>query len=173
MAVQFASNTDQRLTLLVEPLKPDAGADGHGVYGWRKVVKTTRNRRVYAVSSDWDRRPSEDAHGALIQHMIVWYVICGVTRGELSRRFGHSERQIQSYIGGQAWKQYSGAILEELGRMGISRGRGHHTSRPHEIAAAATATLQAAVDLIGRQDAPEDAVETIRRRAAILAVRWE
>lgn len=68
----------------------------------------------------------DDAWGAAVQWIIVRYAAGETGRAQLAQEFSVSERQIQEYVSGRAWKPYSGPVLRAMARLGIGvlkRGR--------------------------------------------------
>lgn len=118
------------LPLLAEPLKPDDRAPK--AWGWTAET-TWRGRYVRGeglprMVRTMVRNPSHDAMGAFVQHVVVRYIVHGVSREQIARETGYSERQVQSWIQGRAYEPYTRAVLKVLGGMGIGLRRG---LRPH------------------------------------------
>jgi hypothetical protein len=62
--------------------------------------------------------------GAFVQHVIVRYVVHGVTRQELAAETNLSQRQIQAYVGGVSYQPYGLAVIEALRELGIPNTKG-------------------------------------------------
>lgn len=121
------------LPLLFEPDRP---AD----LSTRKSVQNGGIRSQFALD-----------FGARVQHAIALYIVAGVSRPDVARFLGMSERQTQAVVLGRAWPAYSKPVLRALDRMGISLSRGRWygpRARHHEIVAASQSVMRRAIDAL-------------------------
>lgn len=129
--------------LLAEPLTPPAGARLTSWPGWRR---------------DHDeivREPLHDVWGATVQSMIVDYVLRGTKRSAIARRHSTSERQVQAYLSGQAWRSYSLPVLGTLKRLGLGAKRSERLPRAEAALLALTGHAAAIVALLADDQRPE------------------
>jgi hypothetical protein len=164
------------LPLLIEPTeKPPVGTTPRGGGpGWRRVRVTRQFRGMDYIGYDFERNHDHDQYGAQVQHMIALYCLGGVQRQSLAKRFGVSERQVQAYLNGTAWRVYAQPVLDALRRMGIGQGRGSWhavgetgTFRTMEILAAAAKAVGEATDLL--EAVQPEAANDLRTRLRLLA----
>ena len=164
------------LPLLIEPTQkpPNVVPSMNRWQGWRRVRVTQTFRGMDYIGHDYERNHDHDAFGAQVQHMIALYYLGGVQRQTLAQRFSISERQIQTYLSGKAWRVYGLPVLDMLRDMGIGPGRGcwHRagetgTFRTMEILAAAAKTVGDAADLLEAVNTAEAA--SLRTRMRLLA----
>lgn len=122
------------LPLLLEPDRPEP----------RRGVKTQNTgwRREGDVVT---RDHRDDEFGALVQHVIVRYLVHGVQRQELAKEIGYSERQLQAWLSGTAARCYAQPVRRALQELGIGLGRGtvgqSASGRGSEIVAACMTLL--------------------------------
>lgn len=109
-----AANT---LPLLMEPDRPRDGASPHGIANGRSGWRTSEDGTLVRCASD-------DVRGALIQHVIVRYLVHGVQRQELAQEIHYSERQIQAWTSAKAGATYGEPVRRALQLLGIGMGRG-------------------------------------------------
>lgn len=98
------------LPLLMEPDRP-AQID-HWTVGWRRVKGEIARFHLH------------DEQGAIVQHVIVRYLVHGIPRQQIASEVCFSERQVQAWIGGRAWGAYGGPVRRALASLGISMGKG-------------------------------------------------
>ena len=137
MVAALATAPATCLPLLLEPVQPGKQGNPSWVYGWRRV------------QGAWVRCHGDDAIGALVQHAIVRYIVHGVSRQDLAREIGYSERQVQAWVCGRANTPYAEVVRQRLHELGISVGKGRrHASatRMLEVVAAYEALLEEAAD---------------------------
>jgi hypothetical protein len=101
------------LLLLLEPDRPDPRMHERTQNsGWRREGDVvTRDHR-------------DDEFGALVQHVIVRYLVHGVQRQEIAQEIGYSQRQVQDWIGGRTARCYAQPVRRALQSLGIGMGRG-------------------------------------------------
>lgn len=101
------------LPLLMEPDRPDIDSRQKTTNsGWRREgEKLVRDHGA-------------DDFGALVQHVIVRYLVHGVHRQQIAKEIQYSERQIQAWIGGRAARSYTQPVRRALQMLGLSMGRG-------------------------------------------------
>lgn len=102
-----------------------------------------------------------DAFGAEAQLMIVEYLLCGVTRLQLSERYGWGARKVQAAVSGTAWRAYGQPIIDRLAALGIERGRGRRTGDALRLAQIAVAQRNVLQQLL-RDPADPDALVDAR-----------
>ena len=112
--------------LLFEPdrppdIEPNINSPARAL-GWsRSFVEYKR--------ADWVRNHGDDAYGALVQEIVVRYVLHGVERARLAREYAISERQIQAYVTPKPThrqptaRYYLQPVWRALGRLGLTPGR--------------------------------------------------
>lgn len=105
------------LPLLMEPDRPPESANNHAVANARSGWRTTDFKEFVRFQGD-------DHRGALIQHVIVRYLVHGVQRQQLAQEIHYSERQIQAWISGRAGSTYGEPVRRALQTLGIGMGRG-------------------------------------------------
>lgn len=113
MVAELKPVTANTLPLLMEPDRPEIDS----------------NQRT--TNSGWKREGGQlvrdygaDDFGALVQHVIVRYLVHGVQRQELAREIQYSERQIQAWISARAGATYGEPVRRALQLLGIGMGRG-------------------------------------------------
>lgn len=165
-AVKEPARVPATLPLLLEPDQPVPGLN-HALSGWR--------HRGDALV----RWPSDDRRGALAQHCVVRYYVHGVTRAELAREVGYSERQVQAFVGGIACSTYTTPVRRALSDLGIPlelRAIGRSQTDPlsvrrRAVSEAAIAVLADVPWLLATDDRPEAA--RVRTLARLLAAGRE
>jgi hypothetical protein len=103
-----AALRDERTAGLICEPHTDPGAPDHLLGNGGRLRRTAERDRI----------------GAMIQHAILAYVVGGESRASISERVGYSQRQVQAWIGGEAWLAYTQPVLERLRSLGIGRLRG-------------------------------------------------
>lgn len=115
-----------------------------------------------------ERRYHDDPWGAVAQEILIRYVLCGVQRGQLAQEYAMSERAIQEYVSGIAWRAYTEPVLRVLRRMGIGLQRRNRRAREREIARAVCTMAADVLTLLADDPRPLAivTVETLRVLAA-------
>lgn len=131
-----------RPLLICEPSRPpDLPRRGPGVKGWRwGRITDSDGRRSWG----WVRDHADDAWGAVVQEIVVQYLVRGTSRGDLARQYPISERPIQAYANGSSWANYSGPVLAILERLGLTMT---HKSRQRRYERIAASMLRRSADL--------------------------
>lgn len=150
MVAQLKAPLGHGLPLLMEPSAP-----GHQV-----------SNHILGHASGWRREDgalvrcqADDGFGATVQHVIVRYLVHGVSRREIAVELGYSERQIQAWVSGSAARYYAAPVREALANLGIGMGRGGLSQvvnpRARELVAAALALLADVPWLLATDTRPE------------------
>lgn len=152
-----------RLPLLLEPDRPKS--IDHRTVGWRRV------------KGEIVRHHAHDVFGALVQHVIVRYLVHGVPRQQIASEVNYSERQVQAWISGRAHTAYAAPVRRALESLGIGMGKGglHPASgrgRPYRRIAAACLDLLADVPWLLATDTRPQAVR-VRTLARLLSAGRE
>lgn len=137
MVAELKAKAAKGLLLLMEPDRPPEGAS-------RKMVEVGRSGwRIDGYG--YAREHAHDAHGAVIQHAIVRYLVHGVQRQQIAQEVHYSERQVQAWISGRVCRSYAEPVRRALGELGIGMGRGGiseaSSRRGTEVVAACMALL--------------------------------
>lgn len=140
------SPTTPSLPLICEPIAPPP--TGEWGYIGRCPGWIRRDSRTF------ERRQSDDVWGATAQHIIVRYVLHGVERKQLAQDYSLSERQIQEYLSGQAWRAYTLPVLASFARLGLSLKRKNRQLRQERIAAAMLGRVADVVMLLKDDERP-------------------
>jgi hypothetical protein len=162
--VAASKSMPQALPLLFSPDQPPLGLTRTN--GWRWTVRNGSDVLV--------RRPQDDAHGAMVQWIVLRYYRDGVTRGELAREYGYAERTIQGYLSKCSYMNhwhlaYAAPVLRALTRAGIPcGGYSHSWKRQASQLAAARAALIAVADLLA--DDERLAARRLRRDVGLLTI---
>jgi len=167
MVAELKAPLGHGLPLLMEPAVPGEQVSNHVLghaSGWR------RDERGALV-----RCQADDGFGATVQHVIVRYLVHGVSRREIAGELGYSERQIQAWVSGSAARYYAAPVREALANLGIGMGRGGLSQvvnpRARELVAAAM-TLLADVPWLLATDTRPEAVR-VRTLARLLTAGRE
>lgn len=99
------------------------------------------------------RTPRIDPEQAAnVRAIVLRYYLGGERRGDLSREYGYSERQIQGYVGGRAISTITAPLVAQLAALGLTAtptgGKLTHEQRHLKLALAATALLAEAEPLL-------------------------
>lgn len=133
-------------SLMFEPDRPPCEVSGAPIRGhwggWR-------GRDFLAV-----RYHEDDAWGAVVQEIILRYVLHGVERQQLAREYPCSERSVTGYVGGKAWRAYGGPVLRALKRLGIPISRKNTPRRERAITRAVLRMSSDVVLLLGDDPRP-------------------
>ncbi len=113
MVAELKPANANTLPLLMEPDRPQIDSRQKTTNsGWRRE------------GEGLVRDHGADDFGALVQHVIVRYIVHGVQRQELAREIHMSQRQIQAWISGRAARCYTQPVRRALQLLGIGMGRG-------------------------------------------------
>jgi hypothetical protein len=135
------------LPLLLEPDEPARDRNNATASGWRRV------------NGILTRHHDDDARGALVQYILVRYLVQGVQRQQIALETHYSPRQVQAWISGTTLQTYADPVRRQLAALGIGLGRGSVTETSHkrarEVVTASMALLEGAAFLLAGDDRPQ------------------
>ncbi len=160
MAVQHVAPP---LPWVMEPESPSPHISGNAG-GFRRTL----NRK------DWQLTPGGAAMAGVAQRMLLRYVLLGETRTEIAQRYGYSDRQVQSIVGGINYGYLTRPIRSRLLWHGIGNLRmNKEPARASQIRRALERLAAQAVDLIRwPEHYSEDARYTLANDLWLLSGGW-
>lgn len=152
------------LPLLLPPDRPPKGVLRAVGWRWKRGTQCTV----------LERRPEDDAQGAIVQWIVLRYYRDGVLRKDLAQEFGYCERHVQEYLSGTSrrciWRQaYAMPVLRALRRLGVPvDGHANQRKRLEPQLAACRQALINVANLLAGDDRP--AARRLRRDIAVLVL---